>query len=146
MIDGLVITPLEQIRDERGAVLHMLRRDAPHFAGFGEVYFSVVNPGVVKGWRRHREMVMSLCVPKGRVKLVLADQREGSVTAGEIQEIVLGEAPPDYRLVSVPAMVWSGFQCIGEEPAMIANCASIPHAPDEVERLPLESDAIRYVW
>ena len=49
MIDGVVITPLKQIRDERGAVLHMLRTDAPHFAGFGEVYFSVVNPGVIKG-------------------------------------------------------------------------------------------------
>lgn len=140
MIDGVVITPLKQIRDERGAVLHMLRTDAPHFAGFGEVYFSIVNPGVVKGWRRHTRMTMSLTVPKGRVKLVLADGQ------GAVQEVILGEDVSEYKLVSVPPMVWNGFQCISDEPAIIANCASIPHSPDEAEKLPLGSDQIKYSW
>jgi dTDP-4-dehydrorhamnose 3,5-epimerase len=140
LIDGVVITSLKQIRDERGAVLHMLRTDAPHFAGFGEVYFSIVNPGVIKGWRRHTKMTMSLTVPKGRVKLVLADG------VGAVQEIVLGEDEVDYQLVTVPPMVWNGFQCISSEPAIIANCASIPHAPDEAERIPLDSSEIEYSW
>lgn len=146
MIDGVVITPLKQIRDDRGAVLHMLRTDAPHFAGFGEIYFSVVNPGVIKGWRRHTQMVMSLAVPKGRIKLVMADLREGSATFGAVQDVVLGEAEEDYKLVTVPKRVWNGFQCISAEPAIIANCASIPHSPDEAEKMPLDSDAIDYVW
>lgn len=146
MISGVVITDLKQIRDERGAVLHMLRADAPHFHGFGEVYFSVVNPGVIKGWRRHTRMTMSLAVPKGRVKLVLADRREGSDTFGEIQEIVLGEGEAEYRLVTVPPLVWNGFQCVSDTPAIIVNCASIPHAPEEAERLPLGAGEISYVW
>lgn len=140
MINGVVITPLSQIRDERGAVLHMLRADAPHFVGFGEVYFSIVNPGVVKGWRRHTKMTMSLTVPKGRVKLVLADG------LGAIQEIIIGEDAAEYKLVTVPPMVWNGFQCISTEPAIIANCASIVHAPQEAERLPLDSAEIAYTW
>lgn len=140
MISGVVITPLKQIRDERGAVLHMLRSDAPHFAGFGEVYFSVVNPGQIKGWRRHTKMTMSLAVPKGLVKLVLADGK------GKIVEVVLGEDEADYKLVTVPPMVWSGFQCISDAPAIIANCASIPHSPDEAEKTPLDSGLIDYTW
>jgi len=140
VIDGVVITPLKQIRDERGAVLHMLRTDAPHFAGFGEVYFSVVNPGVIKGWRRHTQMTMSLTVPKGRVKLVLADGE------GAVQEVILGEDAEEYQLVTVPPMVWNGFQCISAEPAIIANCASIVHAPEEAQRLPLDSSEIEYTW
>lgn len=140
MIDGVIITPLKQIRDERGAVMHMLRTDAPHFDGFGEVYFSVVNAGVVKGWRRHTKMTMSLTVPKGRVKLVLSDG------AGTIEEIILGEDEADYKLVTVPPMVWSGFKCISAEPAIIANCASILHAPGEADRLPLDTTEIEYTW
>lgn len=140
MIDGVIITPLKQIRDDRGAVFHMLRTDAPHFAGFGEVYFSVINPGVVKGWRRHARMTMSLTVPKGRVKLVLADGN------GAVQEIILGEAEAEYQLVTVPPMVWNGFQCLSDEPAIIVNCASIPHTPDEVERIPLDSFEVEYTW
>ena len=39
-IDGVIITELRQINDERGAVLHMLRCDAPEFSRFGECYIS----------------------------------------------------------------------------------------------------------
>ena len=49
-IHDLRITPLRRIPDERGAVMHMLRADDPAFERFGEIYFSLVYPGVVKGW------------------------------------------------------------------------------------------------
>ena len=45
MIEGLLKTPLKQIQDERGKVMHMLRATDPHFNKFGEVYFSWANPG-----------------------------------------------------------------------------------------------------
>ena len=146
MIDGVVITPLKQIHDERGAVYHMLREDAPHYHGFGELYFSIVNPGVVKGWKRHQEMVLSLSVTKGKLKLVLVDHRHGSSSEGEIQEIILGEEPDDYNLVTVPTMVWSGSKCLSDTPAIMTNCASIMHDPDEVEHLTLNDPAISYQW
>ena len=50
MINGVVITPLRQIADERGKVMHMLRNDAVHFSAFGEIYFSCVYPGAIKAW------------------------------------------------------------------------------------------------
>ena len=34
MIDGVHVTPLTQIADERGRIMHMLRADNPGFAGF----------------------------------------------------------------------------------------------------------------
>ncbi len=49
-IDGVLVTALRQITDERGAVLHHLRRDAPEFTIFGECYFSETIPGAVKAW------------------------------------------------------------------------------------------------
>ena len=54
MIDGVIITPLKRIGDERGMVLHMLRRDWAIFEDFGEVYFSTVKFGVIKAWKRHK--------------------------------------------------------------------------------------------
>jgi len=146
LIEGVILTPLKQIRDDRGAVLHMLRADASHFAGFGEVYFSVVNPGVIKGWRRHTQMVMSLTVPKGRIKLVLADQREGSSTFGQVQENIIGDNAADYPLVSVPRMVGNGFQCIGDEPASIATCVSIPHSQDRAVTISLDRSYRPFAW
>ena len=37
MIDGVILTPLRQIFDERGKVMHMLREDSPVFSRFGEI-------------------------------------------------------------------------------------------------------------
>ncbi len=141
MIDGVVITPLKQIRDDRGAVFHMLRRDADHFGGFGEVYFSVINPGVIKGWRKHTEMQSNLCCIQGRCKIVLMDE-----DAVVVQEIIIGSTIDDYKLVTVPAGVWSAFSCIGEESAMLANCASILHREGEAENRSLETPPLPYEW
>ena len=49
MIDGVLITPLKQIFDERGKVMHMLRNDSPVFSNFGEIYFSCTYPA----WAKH---------------------------------------------------------------------------------------------
>jgi len=145
VIHGVVIHPLRQILDERGKIMHMLRASDPHFTGFGEIYFSVVYPGVIKGWHLHKQMVLNYAVPVGRIKMVLFDAREGSPTKGELQEIFLG--PDSYQLVQVPPGVWNGFKGIGTEPAMVANCSSIEHHPDEIVRMdPLKNDVIAYDW
>jgi len=36
--------------------MHMLRRNDPHFIEFGEIYFSTVYAGVVKGWHQQEDM------------------------------------------------------------------------------------------
>ena len=78
MIDGVIISPLKQILDERGKVMHMLRSDFPVFQQFGEIYFSCVYPGAIKGWHVHKKMILNYAVPHGNIKLVLYDDREGS--------------------------------------------------------------------
>ncbi len=144
MIKGVEIHPLRQIPDERGKVMHMLRRDDPWFAEFGEIYFSIVYPGAIKGWHLHKRMTLNYAVPSGMIKLVLYDDREDSPTRGEVQEVFTGE--DNYTLVTVPAGVWNGFKGIGLKPAIVANCATIPHDPDEIVRLEPFTERIPYTW
>ncbi len=144
MIDGVVVKPLRQILDERGKVMHMLRNDAPHFRAFGEIYFSCVYPGAIKAWHLHTEMALNYAVPVGNVKLVLYDGREGSPTRGELQELFTG--PDAYQLIHVPPGVWNGFKGIGAVPALVANCATIPHRPDEIVRKDPFTKDIPYDW
>ncbi len=143
-IHDVQVTPLRRIADERGAVLHMLREDSPVFERFGEIYFSLVYPGVVKGWHRHSRMTLNYAVPVGMVKLTCYDDRSGSPTRGTIQELHLGEL--NYALVTIPPMVWNGFKGEGAVPALVANCATIPHDPGEIDRRdPFDND-IPYDW
>ena len=144
MIHGVKITPLRQILDERGKIMHMLRADAPHFERFGEIYFSFIHPGVIKGWHIHRRMTLNYAVPAGKIKLVLYDDREDSPTRGELMESFTG--PEDYKLITIPPHVWNGTKCVSETTAIIANCATLPHDPDEIERLNPFDEKIPYDW
>ncbi len=144
MIEGVQVRPLKQIPDERGKVMHMLRCDATWFDKFGEIYFSVVYPGVVKGWHLHQRMTLNYAVVTGMIKLALFDDREGSPTRGEVAEIFTGE--DNYALITIPPGVWNGFRGMGAKPAIVANCATEPHDPEEIIRLDPSSAAIPYNW
>jgi dTDP-4-dehydrorhamnose 3,5-epimerase len=114
------------------------------FERFGEIYFSTVHPGVVKGWHLHHEMTLNYAVPVGMIKLVCYDDREGSPTRGNVVELHVGDL--NYVLVTIPPKVWNGFKGEGTATAVVANCSTIPHRPDEIERLdPLDND-IPYDW
>jgi len=144
MIEGVQIIPLKKIPDERGAIMHMLRCDEPHYEKFGEIYFSLIYPGVIKGWHLHKIMTLNYAVPSGTIKLVLYDGRKNSATYGQVQEIFMGA--DNYCLVKVPPMVWNGFKGIGTIPAVVANCATIPHDPAEIERMDPIHNTIPYKW
>ncbi len=144
MIDGVIITPLRQIIDERGKVMHMLREDSPVFERFGEIYFSCTHPGAIKAWHMHTRMTLNYAVVFGGLKFVLYDDREDSPTKGEIQEIYL--SPENYCLVTVPPLIWNGFKGIGTQTTIVANCATLAHDPDEIIRRDPFDTAIPYDW
>lgn len=122
----------------------MLRNDSPGFESFGEIYFSTIYPGVVKGWHLHHEMTLNYAVPAGMIKLVCYDDRPDSPTNGNVVEVHVGEL--NYALVTIPPKVWNGFKGEGTTTAIVANCSTIPHRPDEIERLdPFDND-IPYDW
>lgn len=144
MIQGVSIRPLKQIPDERGKVMHMLRRDDSWFERFGEIYFSVIYPGAIKAWHLHKIMTLNYGVVSGAIKLVLYDDRDGSPTKGELQEIFTGEEC--YSLITIPPNIWNGFKGIGAKPALVANCATEPHDPSEIVRMDPCSKKIPYNW
>jgi len=144
MIQGVLIHPLRQIPDERGKIMHMLRVDDPHFEKFGEIYFSMVHPGVIKGWHLHKEMTLNYAVISGTIKLVLFDDRPESPTHGKLMELFIGDG--NYVLVKIPPQVWNGFKGVGTTPAIVANCSTTPHSPNEIVRMDPFDNPIPYNW
>ncbi len=144
MIEGVKVVPLRRIPDERGTVMHMMKRTDPHFIEFGEIYFSTVYRGVVKGWHRHREMTIAYACISGRVKLVVHDDREGSKTRGQTDEHFIGE--DNYALVMIPPGLWNGFKGMSDPHAIVANCCTHPHDPSRSDRLSPHDNDIPYRW
>tara|TARA_Y100000590_G_scaffold464704_1_gene634813 strand:- start:1314 stop:1748 length:435 start_codon:yes stop_codon:yes gene_type:complete len=144
MIEGVVITSLKKIKDERGTVMHMMRRDSSIFKNFGEIYFSLTYPNAIKAWHMHKEMILNYACIEGKIKFVLFDDRKNSKTKGKIQELIL--EPDNYFLVTVPPLIWNGFMNVGKKNSILANCSSVPYRDDEIIRRSPFDKFIPYKW
>ena len=146
-IEGVIITPLKKIADERGVIFHMMKSTDPQFTKFGEIYFTSGYPDVVKAWHVHKEMTINDCCIIGMVKLVVYDVRKGSPTEGNCMEIFIGEH--NYCVVQIPPGVANGYKAYGGKMAIMANCADMPHEKEEliyIDPFKPEGYDINYDW
>ena len=137
-LDQILVTKLKRIPTLGGDVMHAMKSDDHGFNRFGEAYFSVVDTGAVKAWKKHFLMTLNLVVPVGRIKFVFHDVRCQSTF--RVEEI--GE--DDYCRVTVPPGIWFGFQGISKNKNLVLNIADMKHDPSEVERL--DPSVFNYQW
>jgi len=140
-INGVTTTPLSIIDTKGGEVLHAIKRSDYGFSGFGEAYFSTIEHNAIKGWKRHKEMVLNLVVPIGSVRFILYDDRKDQLS--QFQEVVLS-LTSEYARLTVPPMIWVGFQGLDQQSSLVLNIANIEHSQEEIERKGL--DEIKFNW
>lgn len=144
MIEGVQVIPLKIIPDERGAIMHGVRSDNI-LNDFGEVYFSKIYAGAIKGWHVHETLILNYICVYGQVKLVLHDLRKDSPTEGETQEIFMGT--DNYCLVHIPPGIANGTKGLWEPFSIVSNVASEPHNPGlKYRRIHPDEGIIDYNW
>ncbi len=137
-VDQILITPLRRIHLSGGDVLHGMKRDDPGFIDFGEAYFSIIDEGAIKAWKRHLRMTLNFVVPVGSVHFVFVNE------LGSRREEVIGMEVGRYVRLTVPPGIWFGFKGLFSPSSMLLNVADIPHDPAEIERKGLEE--IAFDW
>ena len=142
-INGVNITPLSIIDTKGGDVLHAIKISDHGYSGFGEAYFSTIEPDAIKGWKRHKQMVLNLVVPVGTVRFILFDDRDNQDNVNQFQEVTLS-IEDGYSRLTIPPMIWVGFQGLGLQKSLVLNIANIEHSPEEVERKELAE--IKFNW
>ena len=136
MLNSIIVTDLNRITVSGGDVLHAMRTDSPGYNGYGESYFSIIEPGAIKAWKKHSEMTLNLVVPLGMVRFVFTDG-DGDFLIKEIGE-------QNFARLTVPPGVWFGFTGLGSGQSLILNISNILHDPNEVERK--ERHEIPFDW
>ena len=142
IINGVKISPLKKIEVPGGNVFHAMKNTDDGYNGFGEVYFSKIEPNAIKAWKRHKEMTLNLVVPVGKIRFVLYDDRKFSNSYDRFYEVTLSKE--NYCRLTVPPMIWMGFQCVGNVAAMVLNISNIPHQTNEVDKKEIED--ILFNW
>ena len=119
-----------------GDVFHFLKASDPEFKSFGEAYFSKVEPGFVKGWKRHTKMHMNLICISGSVLFVFYDCNQ-PITQQKPTEVILSSE--NNQLLSVPPSPWFAFKGLGDSTSILCNISSIVHDENEVVRASISS-------
>ena len=131
MMDGVLVTPQKIIASQNGDVLRGVSISDVGYEGFGEAYFSTIQHGAVKGWKRHTKMTLNILVPVGVIRFVMFDERVDSASCGKFHEVTISRS--NYCRLTVPPLVWMAFQGVSREDAILLNVADIPHDPGEAD-------------
>ncbi len=129
------IHTLKVIETPNGSVRHFLKKEDNGYAGFGEVYFSEVEYNAIKGWKKHREMLMNIVVPVGSIDFYLLDETQDADSDRRVVKVNLSEG--NYQRLVIQPGIWVAFKGMGKNKNMLANFANIAHNPAESESLPL---------
>jgi dTDP-4-dehydrorhamnose 3,5-epimerase len=135
-ISHIITTPLKRVNMEEGDVLHGIKNTDKGFLAFGEAYFSSINYGAIKGWKRHLNMTLNLVVPVGKIQFVFLDEQ------GNFLEEKIGSE--NYIRITIPPGIWFAFKGLENPSSLLLNIADIPHDPNEIERKDLSQ--INYKW
>lgn len=143
-MEGITLTPLKLIPGANGKVMHALKSHEEDFHGFGEAYFSTVDFGVAKGWKKHTKMISNLVVPVGEILFVFYDDRENSETLGQFFQVKL--SLKNYCRLSVQPGIWMAFKGLGKDLNLLLNISSISHDPEECETMNISNPMINYTF
>ena len=132
MIEGVMVRTLNQIHDERGYLMEILRNDDPEFKNnFGQVYVSAVYRGVIKAWHLHHAQTDRVCCISGRIRLGMVDVRSNSSTKGNTEDMVIGDGNP--KIITIPYGILHGWKGLTDT-ALVINVPDKPYCyenPDE---------------
>lgn len=141
MIEGVFLHPLKQVKVCKGDLWHVFKSTDVGYKEFGEVYLTQIESGKIKGWKCHCRYILNLVVVYGKVKFVVYDSRDDSLTKGQYQEIILSPDENYQRLTIFPNL-WMAFMGVNDGISMVLDL--IPEIHDPTEALKADLDCFPY--
>ena len=135
-MDGIILTPLKKIYHPKGEILKAITKRDPVFSEFGEAYFSVINQGDIKGWKKHTKMISNLIVVIGEIEFVFHNE-----ITKEFFNIKISQN--NYKRLTIKPGLLMAFRGIKEN-NILFNLSNIEHDPNETINIDLNE--IDYKW
>jgi len=146
VIDGCSAVRLGESDDHRGSLIELLTtRDGP-IAPIVHVYQVHAGPRSIRAWVYHKLQSDRLCFTSGRFRVVLYDARQGSPTAGRLNEFVVGR--DNMIILTIPPLVIHGVENLEDTASVFVNLPTraYNHADPDKYRLAADSPLIPYAF
>jgi dTDP-4-dehydrorhamnose 3,5-epimerase len=149
MIQGVKVIDLIVREDDRGYLTEIARKTGEpeehsliHM--FGQVYL-VGDPvrGTVRAFHKHNQLWDWFFISHGSAKFILKDDREKSLTRGQMMTIIASHRKP--RLIAVPPGVYHGWMSLEDDTQMI-SLASHTYDREKPDEVRISPDSFGDVW
>lgn len=137
VMEGIVVHNLKQIFTPKGNIYHALKATDVGYSGFGEAYFSNIEAGEIKGWKRHNRFTLNIIVPVGAIKFVFYDDRSESLTYGQFEEHFLSPNG-NYKRLTISPGIWMAFEGLGDKTSLLLDIIPEPHMLEETDNKSFE--------
>jgi dTDP-4-dehydrorhamnose 3,5-epimerase len=135
-MDGIILTSLKKIYHPKGEILKAITKSDSVFSEFGEAYFSVINQGDIKGWKKHTKMISNLIVITGEIEFVFHNE-----ITKEFFNIKISQN--NYKRLTIKPGLLMAFRGIKKN-NILFNLSNIEHDPNETINIDLNE--IDYRW
>tara|TARA_Y100000816_G_C25968547_1_gene505405 strand:+ start:77 stop:469 length:393 start_codon:yes stop_codon:yes gene_type:complete len=129
MLNKIKKIPLKKIETKEGDIIKYIDKEKKYFNKFGEIYFSKIKKGHVKGWNLHKRTRCYLTVPYGSISFVFKD-----LNMTKYKKIRINDANP--QLLIIPKNIWFKFWT-SKKFSILANLIEIKHNKKETRKFPL---------
>lgn len=142
MLNGITISPLKRVIDERGSFTEIMREDWKSLLGKDHIVqanFSKSYPGIIRAWHKHlRGQTDYFIVLKGALKICAYDEE-----TKELDEIISTQQDP--KIVKIPGHYWHGFKALGNETTFLIYFTTklYDHQNPDEERRPWNDKTLR---
>ncbi len=131
-INGLKKINIRVIKNKKGDLIKYLSSRDIFFKKFGEIYFSEIKKGQIKGWNLHKRYKCHLAVISGSVTFNFVDSRKNSKTFLKKEKITLSKK--NYAVLLVPPKIWFNFTT-RDKVSLVANTLNYPHLDSETKKI-----------
>ena len=131
-INGLKKINIRVIKNKKGDLIKYLSSRDIFFKKFGEIYFSEIKKGQIKGWNLHKRYKCHLAVISGSVTFNFVDSRKNSKTFLKKEKITLSKK--NYAVLLVPPKIWFNFTT-RDKVSLAANTLNYPHLDSETKKI-----------
>lgn len=103
----------------------------------GDINVTIVYPGALSAWHRHRfQDDYQICI-KGSLKFGLCDKPARE--AGKVQWVYSSERSAKDGPLFIPRGIWHGYHNFTDETAIVLYWLTSKYDPDDEERMSIES-------
>ena len=130
-ISGLKKINIKIIKNKKGDLIKYLSLKDSFFKKFGEIYFSEIKKGQIKGWNLHKRYNCHLAVISGSATFNFVDFRKKSKTYLKKDKITLSKK--NYGVLLVPPNIWFNFTTRNKV-SLVVNTLNYPHLDSETKK------------